>query len=261
MESLVSDPDCCEGTVHVERCLIPRGFERVPKIDGLKLKCYYCLRGFSKEVNEMYAATNEQEKLITACFYCIWLQLTEGVEIRSQPGWNEIVMDQVVAIFADGGLLGFKKHGGTWAWCGVDKEGKRVLMYSGVMEEAKVGYVVTNNHSEQMAILQAIEMMPPGWSGNVYSDSFIALGRVFHGFRRENLPDEIHQRSMAAVKKLGTIKTGNLKGHPFEADLRAKKKQRTEGSGFLPTSIHNYWCDKKCEEERDHWKKLNGVKK
>jgi len=107
---------------------------------------------------------------------------------------------------------------------------------------AKPGQFITNNHMEQIAITLALEAMPDGWSGTVYSDSMIALGRVFKGWRTKNLPANIIQRSAAAVARLGKIEAVLLQGHPTKVDLECGFGKKR---GF-PVSIHNVWCDQEC---------------
>jgi ribonuclease HI len=176
----------------------------------------------------------------------------EMTERAGQPIYPSVageakVMD-VVAIYADGGVI--RKNpsdiGGTWAWCGVDADGNRVIERGGVCP-AKPGQFITNNHMEQIAITLALEAMPEGWTGKVCSDSMIALGRVFKGWREKNLPVNVSQRSAAAAARLGKIEAVLLQGHPTKADLeRGIGKKR----GF-PVSIHNVWCDKECGRQAE----------
>ena len=160
-------------------------------------------------------------------------------------------MSEIVALYADGGLIvkNPSPYGGTWAYCGVDAEGNRVLARSGWIE-APAGRVITNNHTEQIALTLALEAMPDGWNGKVYSDSNIALGRVFRNYTTRNLPQNISDRSRAAVRRLGHITAILLQGHPTKKDLEcgigAKRK--------LPVSIHNVWCDKACTAAANDFK-------
>lgn len=151
-------------------------------------------------------------------------------------------LSKVVALYCDGGVIQKNPStvGGTWAWCGVDAEGNRIIERGGVCPA--VGREITNNHTEQIAITLALEAMPDGWSGTVCSDSMIALGRVFKGWREKNLPRNVSRRSAAAVARLGRIETVLLQGHPTKADL-----ERGVGAkrGF-PVSVHNVWCDHEC---------------
>src|SRR5262245_43361803 len=126
---------------------------------------------------------------------------------------------QIVALYADGGciLKNPSTVGGTWAWCAVDAQGNRVIERGGVTPATETREI-TNNHMEQIAVTLALEAMPAGWSGKVYSDSQIALGRVFKGWRIRNLPANVARRSAAAVERLGRIDIVLLQGHPTKAD-------------------------------------------
>lgn len=156
-------------------------------------------------------------------------------------------VENIIALYADGGVI--KKNpsdiGGTWAWCAVDAEGNRIIERSGVCPAN--GRPITNNHMEQIALTLALEAMPEGWSGIVYSDSMIALGRVFKGWRVKNLPRNIFERSAAAVERLGKVETVLLQGHPTKADLACGVGKKRK----LPVSIHNVWCDKACGAEAE----------
>lgn len=158
----------------------------------------------------------------------------------------------IVALYADGGVI--KKNpstiGGTYAWCGVDENGNRVVEGSGYVP-APEGRPVSNNHTEQIAICKALEAMPEGWSGTVCSDSQIALGRVFKGWSEKNLPRNISERSSRAVARLGRIETVLLQGHPTKADLAAGIGKKRN----LPVSIHNVWCDKECTRQAEEYLK------
>lgn len=155
------------------------------------------------------------------------------------------VNSEIVALYSDGGVIlkNPSNIGGTWAWCGVDRNGNRIIGKSGSIPAN--GREISNNHTEQIAITLALEAMEDGWSGIVYSDSMVALGRVFKNWREKNLPANISERSKAAVKRLGAIETVLLQGHPTKADLESGIGKKRN----LPVSIHNVWCDKACNLE------------
>lgn len=169
----------------------------------------------------------------------------------SEKNYEEI-LKIVVAVYADGGVI--KKNpspiGGTWAWCAVDSDGNRVIEKSGVVPATEVR-TVSNNHTEQIAITLALEALPDGWSGTVYSDSQIALGRVFKGWKENNLPKNISERSKKAAARLGNIETVLLQGHPTKTDLETGIGKKRG----LPVSIHNVWCDKACGKESEKYQK------
>jgi ribonuclease HI len=164
---------------------------------------------------------------------------------------------KIVALYADGGVIlkNPSTIGGTWAWCAVDADGNRVIESGGAVP-AKNDYPITNNHMEQIAITLALEAMPDGWSGTVYSDSMIALGRVFKGWKLKNLPSNVAKRSAAAMARLGEIQTVLLQGHPTRADLACGIGKKR---GF-PVSIHNVWCDEECgRQAKAHLEKQQAV--
>lgn len=152
---------------------------------------------------------------------------------------------EIIALYCDGGVI--KRNpshiGGTWAFCGINAEGERVLSRGGVVPAN--GKPVTNNHTEQIAITLALEAMPDGWSGVVYSDSQIALGRVFKGWSTKNLPRNISERSKAALRRLGKVRYVHLKGHPTKEELRNGVDNRFG----CPVSIFNVWCDAECSRQ------------
>jgi ribonuclease HI len=157
----------------------------------------------------------------------------------------ENALNDIIALYADGGLIGANPSevGGVWAWCGVNRNGERVIERGGVVPAN--GRPITNNHTEQIAITLALEAMPDGWSGAVCSDSNVALGRVFKGWKQKNLPANIAKCSAAAVARLGEIDVVLLQGHPTKADL----ERGIGAKRNLPVSIHNVWADKRCREE------------
>jgi ribonuclease HI len=159
---------------------------------------------------------------------------------------TRIVQLPIVKLYADGGLVGKNPSsiGGVWAWCAVNSADVRVRMESGFVPPPKGG-VITNNHTEQVALILALEAMPEGWSGQVCSDSKIALGRLFWGYKQRNVPLNVMRRGAAAVKRLGQIEAILLQGHPTEKDLAVGIGSKRG----LPVSEHNVWCDKACTKQ------------
>lgn len=153
---------------------------------------------------------------------------------------------KIVSLYADGGVIlkNPSAYGGTWAWTAVDEHDERFHRASGVVP-ATSSRLITNNHMEQIAIVLALEAMAEGWSGTVFSDSRIALGRVFEGWSGRNLPNNLAKRSALALARLGRVEFVNLQGHPTKLDL-------IRGIGAkrgLPVSKHNVWCDKECTRQ------------
>jgi ribonuclease HI len=149
----------------------------------------------------------------------------------------------IISLYTDGGVIGRNPSdiGGTWAWCGVDETGTRVLEESGRVQAFRP---ITNNHTEQIAIVKALEAMPEGWTGKLYTDSFVAMVRVFFNGKTRNLPINIIERTQAAVKRLGKVKPVLIAGHPNKSELA-----NGIGRKGLPVSEHNVWCDNACKEQ------------
>jgi ribonuclease HI len=149
----------------------------------------------------------------------------------------------IVAAYCDGGCVGGNPsdQGVTWAYCLVDATGARVAHDSGVIP-APTGRALTNNQAEYAAAVRALEALPPGWSGPLYSDSAVTLGRLCRGWATNGLPPAWVTRAQAALDRLGPLRPVLLQGHPTKTDLEqgiGKKR------GF-PVSIHNCWCDEEC---------------
>lgn len=160
-------------------------------------------------------------------------------------------MSEIVALYADGGVISKNPStlGGTWAWCAVDVEGNRVIERYGSIP-ARNGRPITNNHTEQIAITLALEAMPDRWTGVLYSDSNVAIGRVFDNWGTKNLPANISDRSRAVRARLGKVTAVLLQGHPTKADLAVGIGAKRN----LPVSIHNVWCDKACTLAAEEFK-------
>ena len=179
------------------------------------------------------------------------------------------------AIYGDGGLIGRNpsRVGGTYAWCRVNGKGERVHGASGVILSTLEGerrllrpgdfvldIPVTNNISEFLALLLALESLPDNWSGSVYSDSRVTLERLFKSASLANLPLEWIDRGATARRRLGTLVPVLLKGHPSQEDLARGYRvvQTDRGPERRRVSPHNHWCDERCSEQaRDYLRRAN----
>lgn len=165
---------------------------------------------------------------------------------------------RIIAVYADGGVIGANPSpiGGTWAYCWVDTEGRRLYERSGVVVPVEracaepampfpacaVGLPsVTNNLSEFVALARCLRSLPDGWSGDVYSDSQITLGRFFRGWRCEAIPDGWAEQIPRIIARLGSLRPHLLDGHPTKAQLASGVGKRGN-----PCSEHNVWCDEEC---------------
>jgi ribonuclease HI len=155
---------------------------------------------------------------------------------------------KVTSVYSDGGVIGKNPSniGGTWAFCYVGELGARIHGQAGTVAPDLVGLpTITNNMTELLALLLAIEQLPAGWAGDLYTDSLITLRR-FHRPRRAKfagIPDVIRDRVIAAVERLGQLTLHLLNGHPTKDELAAGISKRG-----CPVSVHNVWCDKACGE-------------
>lgn len=150
-------------------------------------------------------------------------------------------------VYADGGVIGPNpsKLGGTWAfvWVADEVETRRA---AGVLLPADIGLdTVTNNMTEFAALLHAIEPLPDGWAGELFTDSIVTLRR-FRSPRHakmQGIPEAFTRRLVAAVDRLGRFKITLLAGHPTQEDLSRGSKKGT------PVSHWNVLCDHLCGEE------------
>lgn len=196
----------------------------------------------------------EAKSLLNKCDSCD----NRGIDVRRisgepgafcwkcfQPSESEAMKlsAELLAVYCDGGVVSKNPStiGGTWGWCAVNSADERVIERAGFVPTTLARTLITNNHTEQIAIVLALEAMPTGWSGTVYSDSQIALGRIFKGYACRNLPMVIQTRTQAALRRLGVLKYVHLSGHPTKQELMQGYSDRHETR--LPVSIHNKWCD------------------
>jgi ribonuclease HI len=155
---------------------------------------------------------------------------------------------EFVAVYADGGCIQSNPSpiGGTWAFCLVDAEGKRIREHGGILEpKCFESGLVSNNNSELYALVKAILSLPLGWEGTIYSDSHVSLLRVFRNAKMNGVPDWLAETTGLARARLKHLKFKYvlLDGHPTKAQLATGKGKRGN-----PCSEHNVFCDKKCTE-------------
>lgn len=164
-----------------------------------------------------------------------------------------------VAVYADGGVIGHNPSliGGTWAYCWLDESNVFLAARRGVILAAEEdGYCcppvdvtktpvqhVTNNLTEFFALGRALHGLPDGWSGQVYSDSRITLGRFFQAWKCEGVPATWIGAMRHITDRLGKIEWTLLDGHPTKAQLASGRGKRGN-----PCSEYNVWCDKACSE-------------
>jgi len=157
-------------------------------------------------------------------------------------------------VYTDGGVIpdgngtaSRSVRGGPWAYVLVDSKEIRQRWASGIITpDPMVLDSVTNNVTELAAMIFALEQLPKGWSGRVYTDSIVTLGRMRDGWRMKGVPVKMQHRAYDALQHIAADKVEwvLLQGHPTLEDLeRGIGKKR----GF-PVSRHNVMCDTLCNE-------------
>jgi hypothetical protein len=96
-----------------------------------------------------------------------------------------------------------------------------------------------------LALVTGLEALPEGWTGSVFSDSQISLGRLFWGWKQVGIPAWLWQRGAAALQRLDlpNIDPHLLDGHPTAAQLSAGIGKRGHGC-----SRWNVYADRMCCE-------------
>lgn len=157
-------------------------------------------------------------------------------------------MNDVIAVYADGGLLKVNPSpiGGQWATCHISAAGEMVWSKSGLIladPADPLFAVVGNNQCEFRALLEGLSALPDGWSGTAYTDSLLTIRR-FSDLERAGLAGiPNHWRRLAAITlgRLGRIEYVLLDGHPTRAQLAAGVGKRGN-----PVSKWNVWADEEC---------------
>jgi ribonuclease HI len=154
------------------------------------------------------------------------------------------------ALYCDGGVImrNPSPYGLTWA---------AVLVYKGddSMEYTRrrsgcfvstvlLGGKATNNQAEYYAMLMGLSGLPDGWSGPIYTDSQITLGRFFLGWATNGIPDDWVRRANHELLRIGGWEPILLGGHPTKADLL--RGCRMDG---MPVSKWNVLCDQLCRDQ------------
>lgn len=164
--------------------------------------------------------------------------------------------DSVNRVFCDAGVIGKNpsKDGGTWAFVGVFASGdfdNVIFQQSGVVLPTDIEMdTVENNICETIAILLALEAMPDGWFGTVYSDNLNAIRRARAPREMKKIvPQFVKDRMIAATARVKVIEYVLLGGHPNKDEL--KSGYRSDGK---PVSRWNVLADDLCCKEAAKFK-------
>ena len=135
--------------------------------------------------------------------------------------------------------------GGTYAWVCVNLEGDEISTGHGYVTAPYLGLErVTNNLTELLAIVSALECVTDGWDGTVCTDSLVSLRRIDRpGDTKWNgIPDELIARAIKQRERLPSVTFVLCCGHPTRAELLAGRDER----GY-PASRHNVRADALCK--------------
>lgn len=156
-------------------------------------------------------------------------------------------------MFCDGGVIGHNPSeiGGTWAYRIVE-DGEVIREKSGTItpRQAKMP-LITNNLTEMCALVAGLKVLPDDWTGTVYSDSQITLGRAFQGWKWNNIPDWLYRmfgEQRDRLKNWDRIEFVLLEGHPTKAELILGV-----GRKGYPVSEHNVAVDRLCNAAAENY--------
>lgn len=163
------------------------------------------------------------------------------------------------SVTADGGcrLKNPSTVGGMWAYRHVHESGRVLRQAYGVVLVADVFPLttVTNNLTETLALLLALEAVPEGWSGMARTDSQNAI-RVFQNPTkdRDHLTADLLARCRAARARLGSLTFELLAGHPTRAEVkRLEAGEAVQSERGYPFCLHNVWADEACRTAWHEW--------
>lgn len=161
-------------------------------------------------------------------------------------------------IYVDGGVIARNPShvGGTWAAVAADALGLVLWERAGVLPVASWGVydpksgrvTIENNVTELFAVVRALELAPPGWSGRVRSDSLNAIRRARDpkDAKMNGVPLLLHRRLVEATARCGAVEYELLCGHPTRQELATGVGKR----GY-PVHALNVRCDFLCGVEAE----------
>jgi len=164
------------------------------------------------------------------------------------------VLEGDYAAYCDGGVIGPNPsvRGGTWAFVLVDALTTEDGCHhqSGVVTPAEAGVdEVTNNLTELLAAVQALEAVHDGWKGTLYTDSHVTRCRLVNKKPGMNgIPPALEARMWEQRERLGPLRVVLLDGHPTRAQLASGVGKRGN-----PCSKWNKKCDDLCRERAFHY--------
>lgn len=147
-------------------------------------------------------------------------------------------------LFCDGGVIAVNPspHGGTWAWVLVERDFPTAKGSGVVLPEHYGLPKVTNNLTELVAAVQALDTVGPKWDGVLWTDSKVTLHRLTDGQGFAGIPQALRLQVLA-LRRQRKWSVRLVGGHPTKAELACGSK-----ANGTPTSVWNQWCDHRCRQ-------------
>lgn len=198
-------------------------------------------------------------------------------------------------LYADAGIISWREReggkamvghtplGGSWAWrrvMDVERPIQTITEGFGLIvpeANARRAYHVCDHFfivrgqttissplAELWAILHAIQCVPPGDEEYILcSDCEVAIEWAFGSYKRSAIPGQLlqqleYQEKLPKWKRI--TETRLLAGHPKIVRDKATGSvlEVISKKPHLPASIHNDWCDRKCQAVIAAYKKMYG---
>lgn len=145
-------------------------------------------------------------------------------------------------VFSDGGNCGRNPSlTGAWGFRAVSLAEDRSTDYAELVTHLELGQeTVTNNIAELLGAVNALECVPVGWTGELWTDSRCTLYRLKRPrkAKMKNVPRWLVERLIAAAELRPAVAYNLLAGHPTKDDLR--RGHTIQG---VPVSRHNVIMD------------------
>lgn len=157
------------------------------------------------------------------------------------------MIDSVLAAYVDGGVVlkNPSPFAGTWAIVLLGQNEQVLYRNQGSVTPEEMGLpTISNNLTELLAAVEALEALPDKWDGVLFTDSQVTQRRLVNPRAKMNgIPSGLQHRLAVARYRLGRFNVGLLAGHPT-------RKQLSDGRGRrgLPVSRWNVECDRACTQ-------------
>ena len=149
--------------------------------------------------------------------------------------------DPDLHVYVDGGVVSNNPSaiGGTWAFV-VVRSDVCLEVASGYVRPADLGVrVVTNNQTELLAAVTAMECLSEEFDGTLHTDSQVTIHRLNRG-ALNGVPQCLRDRLSIQLARMTLLTFEHVAGHPTEEELAAGHR------GGTPVSKWNRMCDEMC---------------